>query len=110
LGSWGELRTSNTDAINVVGNDALHLHDAVELGSSAMKDNGVETDTVKEAQAKSELLDLVQDGAANFNDSELCRMVGMRRGRENTEIPLDLLFGANGVEQSGDSVLGALKC
>lgn len=72
-----------------------------------MEDDRVKTDAVEEAQAVGELVDLVEDGAANLDDGELggVRRVG-RRGKD-AEVPLDLSLRADGVEQPSDGVLWA---
>ena len=37
-----------------------------------MEDNGVEADTVEEAEVDGELLYVVEDGASDLDDCELC--------------------------------------
>lgn len=37
-----------------------------------MEDHWVKTNTVQEAQAESQFVNLVQNGASNLDDSELC--------------------------------------
>lgn len=42
-----------------------------------MENDGVEADTVQEAQAVSELVNLVEDSSANLDDGELGRVGGV---------------------------------
>jgi hypothetical protein len=42
-----------------------------------MEDDRVEADTVEEGEGKRELVDLVQDGAADLDDRELGGVVGV---------------------------------
>lgn len=51
-----------------------------------------------------ELVQLVEHGTANLDDGELCGVGGIRRGREDTQVPLDLAFGTDRVEEAGDGV------
>lgn len=74
--------TSDANAVLVVGDDSLGLEDLVptcelccqehrsgghlQLGTSAVQDNGVEAETVEERQRESKVLELVgEDGSAN---------------------------------------------
>lgn len=63
--------TCNADAVNVLGNNAFPLNDPVELGSATMQDDGVESDTVQEADAEGQLIQLVENGTSDFYDGEL---------------------------------------
>ncbi len=42
-----------------------------------MENNGVEADTVEEAEVEGELVYLVKDGAADLDDGELCGVGGI---------------------------------
>jgi hypothetical protein len=99
--------TGDADALNIVRDDALELHNLVELGPGAMKDDRVKADAIEEGEGKRELVDLVEDGAADFDDRELGGMVGVRGGGEDAEVALDLLLRADRVEQARDGVLSA---
>ena len=70
-----EKLTCYTNAVNIVGDDALAFDDAVQLGASTMENNGVETDTVEEGKAEGEFVDLVEDGTSDLDDGEFCRLV-----------------------------------
>ena len=70
-----EKLTCYTNAVNIVGNDALAFDDAVQLGASTMENNGVETDTVEEGKAECEFVDLVENGTSDLDDGEFCRLV-----------------------------------
>ena len=70
-----EKLTCYTNAVNIVGNDALAFDDAVQLGASTMENNGIETDTVEEGKAEGEFVDLVEDSPSDLDDGEFCRLV-----------------------------------
>ena len=61
----------DADTVNVLGNNSLPLDNPVELGSSAMEDDGVESNTVQEADAEGQLIQLVENGTSDFDDGEL---------------------------------------
>lgn len=65
-------RTSNANSIDVLRLNALALEDVVHLRASAMEDDRVETETIKEAKAECEFLEVVKNSAANFDDSKFC--------------------------------------
>jgi hypothetical protein len=97
--------TGHANAINVVGNDALRLHDAIQLRTCTVKNDWVEANTVEKTQAECKLIELVQYCTANLDNGKLRGVVGMGRGREDTKIALNLLFGPDGVKEAGDGVL-----
>ena len=70
-----------------------------------MEDDRVEADSVQEAETVRELLNLVEDCAANLDHSELGRVRRVGRGGKDAEVPLDLALRADGVEQPGNGVL-----
>lgn len=70
-------RTCYTDTVDVVRNDTGTLDDVVELGASTMEDDGVEANTVEEAEVEGELVYLVKDGTADLDDGELCGVGGI---------------------------------
>lgn len=70
-----------------------------------MEDDGVETDAIEEGEVRGELLYLVEHGAADLDDSELCRVGAVGGAGEDTEVALDFALSTNGVEQAGDSIL-----
>jgi hypothetical protein len=101
------VSTGDADTLNIVRDDALELHDLVELGPGAMEDDRVKADAIEEGEGKRELVDLVEDGAADLDDRELGRVVGVRGGGEDAEVALDLFLRADRVEQARDGVLNA---
>ena len=70
-----EKLTCYTNAVNIVGDDALAFDDAVQLRASTMENNGVKTDTVEEGKAEGEFVDLVENGTSDLDDGEFCRLV-----------------------------------
>jgi hypothetical protein len=70
-----------------------------------VENDRVESDTIEEAQAMGELVNLVEDSAADLDDSELGGVRRVGRGGEDTEVPLDLAFCADRVEKTGDGIL-----
>ena len=100
-----EKLTCYTNAVNIVGDDALAFDDAVQLGASTMENNGVETDTVEEAEIDGKFVDLVEYGTADFDDCEFCRMRGVGRRGEDTEVAFNFAFGADGIEEASDGIL-----
>ncbi len=70
--------TGYTNTIDIFRDDATAFNDLVELGTSSMEDDGVEADTNEETEAKSEFIKLPKDGTANFYDSKLGRLGGVR--------------------------------
>ena len=73
----GEGRTSDANAVDVVWDDTRALDDAVELGAGAVEDDGIEADAVEEAEVDCELVDVVEDGAADLDDGEFCGVGGI---------------------------------
>jgi len=73
-GCIGPELACDTDTVNVFGDDPLPLDYFVELGSSAMQDDGVESNTIQEADTEGQLIQLVEDGTSNFDDGELGRL------------------------------------
>ena len=68
----GRRHTGDANTIYVVRNDASALNDVVELRAGAVKNDRVETDAVEEAEVDGELLYVVEDGASDLDDCELC--------------------------------------
>ena len=67
----------DTDPVNVLGNNSLPLNDSVELRSSTMQNDRVKSNTVQEADADGQLIQLVENGTSDFDDGELCRFRGI---------------------------------
>lgn len=101
----GVRLTGDTDAVDVVGDHALGLDDLVELRSSAVQHNGVEPDARQKAEAERKFVELLEHRTADLDDCKLGGVGGVGRGTEYPQVPLDLAFGADRVEQAGDSVL-----
>ena len=101
----GKERTGDTNAILVHRLNTLTLENVVHLWARAMEDDRVETEAVKEAEAKSKLLEVVEDSASNFDDCKFCRLGWVGGGRENAQVTFDLTFGTEGVEQARNCVL-----
>ena len=70
-----------------------------------MQDNRIETDTVEEAQGVGKLVNLVEDGTANLDNSKFSGVGRIRGGREDAEVAFDLTLRADRVQEAGDSVL-----
>ena len=101
--------TGDTDSINVIWNDTLRLDDLVELGSGTVQYNGIQSDAGEKAQAKRELVDLLEHSSANLDDRKLGRLRRMGRGTEDAQIALDLPLGPNRVQKPCDRVLVGLS-
>lgn len=69
--------TSNTNTVDVIRNDALLVHDIIQLGTGAMYDDRVQSNTVEEAKTESKFIEIVENSTADFDDSKLCRMGGV---------------------------------
>ncbi len=74
-----------------------------------MEDDGVEANAIEEGQVRRELLDLVEDGTSDLDDSELCGVRAIGGAGEDAEVALDFALGANGVEQASDCILGKVS-
>ena len=70
-----------------------------------MEDNGVEADPIEEAQAEGQLVELVENGTSDLDDGEFCRVRGICRGGEDTEVALYFTFCADRIKQTGDGIL-----
>jgi hypothetical protein len=70
--------TGYTNTIDVFWDDAATFNDLVELGPSSMEDDGIEADAKEETEAKSEFIELPKDATADFYDSKLGRLGGVR--------------------------------
>jgi len=70
-----------------------------------MYDDGIQSDAVQKVEAECEFVDLVEYGAAHFDDCELGRLGWVGAGAEDTQIALDLAFCANRVQKTGNRVL-----
>jgi len=77
-----------------------------------MEDDGVKSNTIEEAKAEREFIELVQYSTANFDDGKFGGMGRMGRRGKDTKVSFNFLFRANRVEKSGDGVsvrLGASR-
>ena len=88
-------RTCDTDTVNVFRYNSLPLDNLVELGTSTVQNDGVESNTVQETNAEGQFIQLVQDCTSDFDDGEFCRLRGIGRGREDAQMTFDFTFGAN---------------
>ena len=70
-----------------------------------MEHDGVEANTIEEAQAMGKFLDLVENSSANFDDSKLGRIGRIRGRRKDAEVAFDFTLSSNGIEKASDSVL-----
>ena len=70
-----------------------------------MEHDRVETDTVEEAQAVRELVNLVKDRSTNFDDGKFRGVGRVRRGGKDSEVAFDFALGANGIEKACNGVL-----
>ncbi len=77
-GERRKVRTGYANTIDVFWDDAAAFDDLVELGSSPMEDDGVEADAEEETETKSEFIELLKDGTADFYDGKLGRLGGIR--------------------------------
>jgi hypothetical protein len=102
------LPTGDTNALNIIRNHALALHDIVQLRARTMQYDRVQSHTVQERQRERKLIDLVEHRASDFDDGELGGVVRVGGGAEDAQVALDLLFGPDGVEQPGDGVLNKM--
>ena len=63
-----------------------------------MEDDGVEPHAVQEAQTQRQLIDLREDSTSNLDNGEFGGLGRVRRGRENSEVALDLALGSDRIE------------
>jgi len=75
--NMGSKLACDTDTVDVLGDNSLPLNDSVELGSSTMQNDGVESNAVQKTDADGQLIQLVEDGTSNFDDGELCGFRGI---------------------------------
>jgi hypothetical protein len=61
----------DADAVDVLRNNTLPLNDSIELGSATVQDDGVEPNTVQEADTEGQFIQLVENGTSNFDDGKL---------------------------------------
>lgn len=87
----------DADSVNIFGDNALPLDDFVELRPAAMQDDWVESDAVQKADAKRQLVQLVKNGASDFDDGEFCRLRGIGGRGKDAEMPFDFTLGPNRV-------------
>lgn len=73
-----------------------------------MKYDRIQSNSVEEAQTVGKLVNLIENGTTNLDDSEFGRVGGIGRGRENAQVTFNFTFGTNGVEETGDSVLSKM--
>jgi hypothetical protein len=92
------LPTGDTNPLDIIRNDALALHDIVQLRARTMQYDRVQSDTVQEREREGKLVDLVKDGTSDFDDGELGGVVRVGGGAEDAQVALDLLFGPDRVE------------
>ena len=60
-----------------------------------MEDDGVEPNAVQEAQTQSQFIELREDSTSNLDNGEFGGLGRVRRGRENSEVALDLALGSD---------------
>ena len=101
--------TCDSDTIDVLRDNSLPLDDFVELGSSTVENDGVESNTVQEAEADGQFLQLVEDGTSNFDDGELCGFGGIGRRGEDAQVAFDLTLGSNRVQESSNRLLQSFR-
>lgn len=97
ISNVGPKLTCDTDAVNVLRDNPLPLDDHIELGSSPVQNDRVESNTVQEADTEGQFIQLVEDGTSDFDDGEFC---GLRRigGRgKDAQVAFDFTLGANRV-------------
>ena len=94
--AWSKL-ACDTDTINVLRHNPLPLDNHVELGSSPVQDDGVESNAVQEADTEGQLIQLVEDGTSNFDDGEFCRLGGIGGRGEDAQVAFDFTLGPNRV-------------
>jgi len=70
-----------------------------------MYDDRIQPDAVQKVEAECEFVDLVEYGAAHFDDCELCRLGWVGAGAEDAQITFDFAFCANRVQKTGNRVL-----
>ena len=102
-------RTCDADAINVLGRNSLPLNDSVKLGSPAVQDDGVESNTIQETNADGQFIQLVEDGTSDFDDGEFGGLRRIGRRGEDAQMAFDLALGPNGVQKPGDCLLQDFK-
>jgi hypothetical protein len=101
---WCQL-ACHTDAVNVLGDNALPFDYFVELGSATVQDDGVETDAVQEADTEGQLIHLVEDGASNFDHGEFCGLRGIGGRGKDAQMAFDFTLSPNRVQESSDCLL-----
>ena len=70
-----------------------------------MDDDRIQADTIEKTETKSEFVQLLQYSTADFDDSEFCWMRGIGGRGEYAKVALDLAFGPDGVQKTGDCFL-----
>lgn len=70
-----------------------------------MEDHWVQANTVKEAQAKRELVELVKHGTADLDNSKFGRVRAVSGRGEDAKIAFHFAFSADGIEQTGNGIL-----
>ncbi len=74
-----QLRTCDSNPVDVIRDNALPFDDIVELRTSAMENDWVESHAVQETQAQRKLVKLFQDRTADLDDGEFCWVGWVRR-------------------------------
>lgn len=97
--------TCDTNTVDVLRLNAFTLKDVVHLWTSAVQDNWIEAQAVKEAKAESKLIEVIEDCTAKLDDGEFCGLGWMRRGREDAKVTFDFTLCTEGVEQASNRVL-----
>jgi hypothetical protein len=73
----GPKLACDADTVNVLRDNSLPLDNYIELGSSTVQNDGVESNTVQEADTEGQLVQLVEDGTSNFDDGEFGGLGGI---------------------------------
>lgn len=70
-----------------------------------MENDGIETNAVEEAEVDGELINLVEDGATDFDDGKFGGVGGVGRRGEDAEVAFNFTLGADGIEEASDGIL-----
>lgn len=68
------MLTCDSNSVYVIWNNTLAVHNLVQLGTCTMQNNGVEAHTVQEAQAQGQLVEVIENSAANLENGEFGRL------------------------------------
>ena len=70
-----------------------------------MEDDGIESNTVQEAEAECQLIRLVENGTSDFYDGELGGLRGIGGRGKDAQMAFDFALGPNRVQKSSDCLL-----